>query len=130
MKVSGRDAAERWINTELLKRAKFTSRHDFYRILDKFWSQFDKLTGVPQKRDLLLRLACVKVSNPVHRVTRRIAFQRNKRIKFKRQCQVCSGPSVARHHIILLKNGGHNVASNLLIVCKECHEFVHPWLRS
>lgn len=43
-------------------------------------------------------------------------------------CFACLSPATARHHIIQLQNGGINSKKNVISLCDECHEAIHPWL--
>lgn len=44
------------------------------------------------------------------------------------KCYICNDNAEVRHHIILLKHGGHNSHNNIRILCKKCHSKIHPWL--
>ena len=61
---------------------------------------------------------------------RRERFNKNKHLmhpfrKFGR-CFACGLRATDRHHIIQLQNGGINSKKNLVSLCKECHEIIHP----
>lgn len=45
-------------------------------------------------------------------------------------CQGCGATGVKEnvHHIIQLSRGGPNELSNLITLCDNCHERIHPWL--
>ena len=45
------------------------------------------------------------------------------------QCFACARPGYIRHHVIQVMNGGRNKATNLVRLCKECHDQIHPWMR-
>lgn len=47
-----------------------------------------------------------------------------------KKCFLCFSPAQVRHHMILLKNGGRNVYSNIITLCRPCHAEIHPWLKS
>ena len=51
-----------------------------------------------------------------------------KRMAKFRHCGICYDPSNVRHHIISLQNGGDNQKRNIIGLCEECHNEVHPWL--
>jgi 5-methylcytosine-specific restriction endonuclease McrA len=42
-----------------------------------------------------------------------------------RECWVCGGEAVDRHHIIPIQNGGRNTVTNIVPLCKPCHVGVH-----
>lgn len=44
-------------------------------------------------------------------------------------CFVCSRPGHIRHHVIQVQHGGRNKGSNLVRLCKECHDQIHPWMQ-
>jgi hypothetical protein len=46
------------------------------------------------------------------------------------KCFLCLGFAEVRHHMILLKNGGRNVYSNIVTLCRPCHALIHPWLNN
>ena len=50
------------------------------------------------------------------------------RAKF-RLCSACFNFVEIRHHIIQLQNGGDNRKKNIITLCNDCHEEIHPWLR-
>lgn len=43
------------------------------------------------------------------------------------RCTQCGyvGPGIERHHIIKLSDGGRNVLSNIISLCKTCHAKRH-----
>jgi len=45
-------------------------------------------------------------------------------------CQGCAKTDLPLdvHHIIPITKGGKNWLSNLISLCRSCHERVHPWL--
>lgn len=46
-----------------------------------------------------------------------------------RNCYICDERADVRHHVIPLKNGGHNSFLNIRSLCNSCHADVHPWLK-
>lgn len=63
---------------------------------------------------------------------RREVFDKRKRKFFKAWpvCAVCwSARTRHIHHIIALANNGANGEKNLLGLCVQCHQKIHPWLR-
>lgn len=47
----------------------------------------------------------------------------------KDQCFVCEKRPQHRHHVIQIKHGGTNELFNLVWLCSDCHETVHPWMK-
>lgn len=48
----------------------------------------------------------------------------------KQPCYCCvKNIAVLRHHVIPLANGGRSKENNIVPLCKDCHEKVHPHLR-
>ena len=47
-------------------------------------------------------------------------------------CWCCNlGQATVRHHILLLMHGGPVTSKqNIVLLCKDCHNKVHPWLHS
>lgn len=109
--------------------------------LDDFWSYFGgkKNLGRGYKQSLKLkhvkRLAQVEVEfkNQRQRVERRKEFDKVKKyrhsLKTHEPCFVCLGEANVRHHLIQLKNGGINCKKNIVSLCNDCHEEIHPWLK-
>lgn len=56
--------------------------------------------------------------------------KRKKRLCWIKNCDcfVCGAPANLRHHIVQLKNGGHNHAINIVPLCHACHLEIHPWM--
>jgi len=79
---------------------------------------------------LLEELAQVKIFNKKPYYDRLEEFNQ---ITYKRskKCFIikCKNKTKARHHVILLINGGKNIARNLVTLCDKCHKKVHPWLK-
>lgn len=63
---------------------------------------------------------------------RRKEFDKNKKSLLslrKSICYVCeSNNDLVRHHVIPLHRGGSNSPKNLVPLCNNCHERLHPWL--
>ncbi|MFX0065655.1 MAG: RNA-guided endonuclease IscB [Candidatus Hermodarchaeota archaeon] len=51
------------------------------------------------------------------------------RARDKHTCQLCQGkshdPRLECHHIVPKKDGGTDIPTNLIVLCKECHDQVH-----
>ena len=45
-------------------------------------------------------------------------------------CFVCFNQATCRHHIIQISNGGNNDPGNLIQLCDNCHQLIHPWMKS
>lgn len=49
----------------------------------------------------------------------------------RERCEVCKRPgSVDAHHVKSRGSGGHDVASNILGICRSCHDLAHRGLIS
>lgn len=62
---------------------------------------------------------------------RRDQFLRNQKLRrmLDYRCWTCPNPAEVRHHVILLKHGGHpTTRNNLVALCRECHGRIHAWL--
>jgi hypothetical protein len=48
------------------------------------------------------------------------------------RCQNCGqgGREMHAHHIVPLANGGSNELGNLACLCRDCHESIHPHMRT
>ena len=69
----------------------------------------------------------VGVSRPVERV--RDEFRRMPpRCPPGASCFACGRPPQHRHHIIQIQHGGLNDPTNIVWLCRGCHERIHPWM--
>lgn len=83
-----------------------------------------KNKSVAEKLLELVRLANTRFHNKSPYETRR--FRRH---PAKGKCFVCrTEMAYCQHHIIALKNGGSDTGLNRIMICKCCHEKIHPWL--
>ena len=56
-------------------------------------------------------------------------FKKNNPLKNK-VCEVCGRKkNLQRHHIIPVKKEGKHVASNIQILCLDCHKDKHPHMK-
>ena len=46
-----------------------------------------------------------------------------------KKCCICGNLASCMHHVKPLINGGNNNFSNLVPVCKKCHEKIHPFMK-
>lgn len=60
---------------------------------------------------------------------RRAVFELIKPPVAYHNCFICGKRARVVHHIVWLKNGGHNWESNFCFLCLECHAQIHPWLK-
>lgn len=45
-------------------------------------------------------------------------------------CGVCEkNKAFYHHHLVTLKNGGRNKKKNMIPICDQCHNEIHPWLK-
>jgi 5-methylcytosine-specific restriction endonuclease McrA len=106
--------------------------------LREFWMKWDKFTVVtsPIERYELLKsmtvqVYCIHSLGKLHTARMRRRFNIFKEEDFRLEgklCGWCEGPAKIRHHVIPIKNGGHNHALNLLPLCRACHAEIHEWL--
>ena len=49
-----------------------------------------------------------------------------------RKCCNCKthNATLDHHHIVPVGRGGTNHLSNIKIVCRPCHELIHPWMEN
>ena len=67
----------------------------------------------------------------VYRINYRYISKRKKRNKVSADiCEVCNiNDAYCMHHIWPLSMGGKNNKENLIAICEECHEEIHPWMK-
>lgn len=104
----------------------------------KFWKKWDRftiLTQLEERYDLLITMTVqvyqVHFLGKLHNSRTRNRFNVFKETDFPLEnelCRCCGGPSVIRHHIVPIKNGGHNHKLNMMPLCRLCHAEIHPWL--
>lgn len=88
-----------------------------------------------EKLDALIYLSTVKYESKLPLAEQRALFDEKKyhpiwKLHIETEkCFICFKKSEIRHHIILLKNGGRNVYSNIVMLCNPCHADIHPWLK-
>ena len=107
------------------RRAKFFVMSD--QVLGKFWSKFKNMKRSEDRLALLRKMSDVYIPNPLSYEKRRKAHGYRKR---KGPCKVCADFGFHNHHIIWVRNGGHNKSSNIILLCESCHRAIHPWLPS
>ena len=101
------------------------------RYLEPFWLKF-KRSNCEGRIFLLKKMSeiLIKKRNSRKIGARRSRFDKNKHWYFNRKlCQVCYQSARARHHILLIKNGGGNHNMNLIGLCQPCHKAIHPWIK-
>lgn len=106
--------------------------------LAEFWAKWNNFTVVtsPTERYELLKSMTVQVYQihalgKLHTTRLRRRFNVFKEEDFPLEgtvCGCCEGPASIRHHIIPIKNGGHNHRLNILPLCRPCHAEIHAWL--
>lgn len=45
----------------------------------------------------------------------------------EKPCFACGDPAKHRHHMLQIKNGGHNGPRNIVLLCEQCHRDVHKY---
>jgi HNH endonuclease len=101
-----------------------------FKVLKKFRKRWKLAHGLPYKIELLKEMAQMKFNNPRPPEQRRAAFEKRKKFMriWYRDCKVCGNPSVHRHHIIQVQNGGMNEEVNIMPLCENCHASIHTWM--
>jgi hypothetical protein len=110
------------------KRRKVHKTRQFMTLFSK--SDFLSFCGRSTKEQILQelkRLSLLKIWSSRSYERRRV---RNKCVKFSHKCWACGGEPNVLHHVIMVKNGGPNVKENIIELCNQCHEEVHPWIKS
>ena len=99
-----------------------------------FWQCFNAAETDPRRLEILKAAA-----NPGWaRVTRK--FRERLRLEFHRKyqellavpiekCGSCDRKPKEKHHIVPLSHGGINENVNLILICTECHDEIHPWMK-
>jgi len=101
---------------------------DFDEQIRYFWQE---VKNGSDKLKLLSKMSEVKVVPKKQPGSIRNEFvQQGYKLNMRRDeyCFVCQTVSTARHHIILIKNGGRNQAGNIVALCYQCHKHLHPWI--
>jgi HNH endonuclease len=102
-------------------------------LLRGFWKYFESNTD----EDKLGRL--IILANQPNKLRIKPRKLRRVRKKYERhrrsllnipdcKCGTCDRPARIRHHIIPLCFGGRNSPLNLILICNQCHEKIHPWM--
>jgi hypothetical protein len=106
------------------------------KLLSKFWVRWRLLDSDELRLAALVQIAG-KFNSPVkkNRLNQmRGSFNKKKRklLKFGNtpKCAVCPNKAMVRHHVIPLNVGGINSPVNLILLCDDCHEEIHPWMRT
>ena len=48
------------------------------------------------------------------------------KLKKVKNCKIYNSNKILQiHHIVPVRNGGQNVESNLIVICKKCHDKIH-----
>lgn len=109
------------------------NKNTLKKLLHKFWETWETL----ESDDLRLQMLIVWANKFQRRVTpKRLRKMRKKYNRNKNQilniphekCASCESHSRVRHHIIPLCVGGINSPLNLILICGDCHEKIHPWM--
>jgi hypothetical protein len=103
-------------------------------LLDRFWIDFNRTEDGDERLQLLEMAA----NPPWARVAKelRLKLRKEFRIRYKtlldgigEECGVCPNEWREKHHIVPLAYGGINENINLIAICLECHDAIHPWLK-
>ena len=102
--------------------------------LRSFWKSWNLSHTKQEKLSLLVQYSSEYQKDYVDRETKRQQFIDSSLAlgskKYQTRCRVCRRKILLiRHHIILLKNGGRNLSSNIILICRICHAEIHPWLK-
>lgn len=132
------DKEDSWVGLTTGRWLWDASRRLRDKNLREFWEKCDKFTVAtsPIERYELLKsmtvqVYCIHSLGKLHTSRMRRRFNIFKEEDFRLEgkfCGCCEGPATLRHHVVPLKNGGHNHALNLLPLCRACHAEIHEWL--
>ncbi len=112
-------------------------------LLLEFWKRFGgkpnraAIHNYPtqEKLEVLIEYSRLKIQYDcqIPLKVRRERFNKDKHVihPFRKfgKCFACGKAARDRHHIIQIQNGGINSKKNLVSLCGECHETIHPELR-
>lgn len=130
--------------TEVLNLNGIGNSKAQYLFLKSFWNEFgidgNKTYKSPKPKDYTLgrlkdigELVVFRNNDTAKNQKRRAGFEYVKKhrhsLKSHKTCLACLAPAEVRHHIIWIKHGGLNSKKNLVSLCRECHAFIHPWLK-
>jgi 5-methylcytosine-specific restriction endonuclease McrA len=109
----------------------------YYRALSKFWKLFPggrtskENADAPFRFEKVCELSHLRFPTSTTYAERQDDFKENGPRDFlKLPCFICgSTKMLARHHMIQLQHGGTNINKNIITVCSDCHEGIHPWMR-
>lgn len=104
--------------------------------LDLFWYHWDKLHDSFARCTALRNMTVQKwgrVDNSLRLSLRKEFRKRWYKLlaNIDPQCGVCGNmPWREKHHIIPLYLGGINENINLIAICQDCHDEIHPWMKT
>lgn len=106
------------------------------KYLTEFWWKFNLVNTYKDRMDLLKMAA----NPPWPRVTAKLHTKlrgKYRKLFWKllafdiQECVVCNERRAEeKHHIVPLSFGGINEDIGLLKICLQCHETIHPWMKS
>lgn len=105
------------MNTRLIKE-----RHD--ALLRRFHRE--KKRG--SRLDLLIRFSHEKIYSLTREEKRTQRIDFNQKRKGPGLCFVCKKQATCKHHVIQIQFGGSNSNRNVVKLCAECHDKIHPWI--
>ncbi|HEX7022621.1 MAG TPA: HNH endonuclease signature motif containing protein [Trueperaceae bacterium] len=73
-------------------------------------------------RTVLRRTKALKPGRP-HRIPQRVADEVT--LRASGRCEICGRPGLEMHHRRRRAQGGKDSPENLLLLCRECHDFIH-----
>ena len=104
-------------------------------VLERFWMQFDGLPNTSMRLGYLREMSSPGWPRVDKKLRERLRREYAKKYRFllvniDEQCGICgNGPWKEKHHIIPLSFGGINEDLNLIAICVECHNEIHPWMK-
>lgn len=103
--------------------------------LAHFWPRFNLSKSDAEKLVLLKRAANPgwgRVSEQLRMYLRKKFEQSGFRLLNVpvEKCGCCDRPPIEKHHIVPLSHGGTNTNDNLIFICCECHNAIHPWMKA
>jgi len=102
--------------------------------LKVFWPRFSAAVSDSERLGLLKAAAKDPGWERVSEDLRKYLRQKFTKMGFRLldvpvdKCGVCDNPPKEKHHIVPLYFGGINANDNLIMICCECHNAIHPWM--
>jgi|SRR4026207_371916 len=112
---------------------KFKRENPFRKQFGRVLKSFRRRSKTEDRLALLIEYSNKVIYRRDPKTTRagRENFETKKKPRIKLEgalCFSCGAPATCRHHVIQLQYGGGNRPHNIVKLCDQCHEKVHPWM--